>query len=229
MSVVLIFSNRYNTCTAIPSGRNPVGFPSNTWWLLLNSKPKHDRWLCEQGASSAPFTNVCQRISGEMDEELLRRSPAGCRKQRLCPTCTQMLRMFLGASGKRWGTGRANSLHSQWVLKCDFKNPALLWSHYLKACLQHWKLLNVFSCKVVASMYIFILQSPAEGNVWRLSFYEVKAGYILWLQLVYIYMEHSQWCGHDLQELFWSRARQGSPVDESPADHRALFKHVEVQ
>lgn len=111
-----------------------------------------------------------------MDEELLRRSPAGCRKQRLCPTYTQMLRMFLGASGKRWGTGRANSLHSQWVLKCDFTNPALLWSHYLKACLQHWKLLNVFSCKVVASMYIFILQSPTEGNVWRLSFYEVKAG-----------------------------------------------------
>lgn len=27
---------------------------------------------------------------------------------------------------KRWGTGRANSLHSQWVLKCGFNIPPLV-------------------------------------------------------------------------------------------------------
>lgn len=59
------------------------------------------------------------------------------------------------ALGKRLGAGGAKTPHSHRVLRCDF--PALLRSDLFKVCLQHRKLLDVCSWKVVVYMYIFTL------------------------------------------------------------------------
>lgn len=128
-------------------------FPSNTWWLLLNSKPKHDLRLCEQGASSAPF-HKC------LPEDLWRAgwgsSPQVISRARQTASESDV-QIVLGALGKRLGAGGAKTLPSHRVLRCDF--PALLRSDLVKVCLQHRKLLDVCSWKVVVYMYIFTLPS----------------------------------------------------------------------
>lgn len=168
------------------------------------------------------FTNVCQRISGGLDEELLRRSSAGHGKQRLSPMCRE--------SSVLWGKGWMRAEQRRCILiGCSgvaFR-PSLGQTFSRCVCSKgsSWMFVAgklLFTCIFSTSQAGIYRRVPALGRplhivtscsdilTWCLT------RYILCIQLV-------EACVNKTFRNFCGRGRgTGSPVDESPAHCRAL-------